>query len=171
MNYSIMHVINGEDHELNVVKRVSVGMMEAIVNMVAESCFVDGEYKPTRFDYFFWVGVIASYTDLDIMQCSDEVRNDLLDDVRFTDKLRGVISPTQLENIENSARELIRAKLDEHPFKSVAKKANEILDKIKGFVTDICDDEDVKAELKNVITKENVETLLQFLAMSANKNK
>lgn len=164
MNFSIMHNIKGEDRELNVAKRVSTGAMESIVNLLVESIFVDGQYKPVRFEPLFWLGVVLTYTDLDAKAFETGELFELFGDKHFTDKLSGVIDPVQLETIRNAAREMIDIKLHEHPLKKVCDKASDLLDTLKENVLNNLANEDVRNELKELLTKENITLFLNQFA-------
>lgn len=163
MNLSIMHIINGKDVEFGIVNRVSISKMEAVISFVVENVFPEGIYMPARFDYYLWLGVIATFTDFDVSEYSQDELYDLFDDKRFTDKIRDAISQVQFERIEKSARELIEIRLNKHPLDDVCAKFTNLLNNINENINNLFKDEDWANEVKEVFSKENIGLLLQYI--------
>ena len=162
MNLSIMHNINGEDVELNIVKNTSVETAEAVVDYIVSNVVYGSEYRPYRFYYCYWVGIINAYTDFDTSAYDDNQLFGMIDDT-LVDKIRAVLSREQLDRIEIAANKKIEAELNKHPMKSIC---DDLSKGVNAIVNNFCDalaDENVREELKKLITKENIGLLVQML--------
>lgn len=121
------------DTEISVVSHVPIETEEAIINTIV-GCVVNSEYKPSRFSYAINSCVLDAYTNVDITNMDINALYELFDTTDVMDNIIRNINGNQLDRIASSARQIIEAKLNEHPFKKLGKDIHNVLVAFNGVI-------------------------------------
>ncbi len=171
MNSTISYIFNGENHSLEIIKRISFSEEESLINEVVSALFDDnGVYCPSRFDYYFWSMILGKYTSFNFDDYSANEIYAIIDDSNIKKVLSEFISDSQLRRMQYSIDEMIQVRLNEHPLKGAMNAIQTIMLEGSDAFKKILSDESFRNQLTEYINNGDQATLIGALNNAAYKN-
>lgn len=171
MNSTISYIFNGDNYNLEIMKRISFSEEESLINEVVSALFDDkGVYYPSHFDYYFWSMILGKYTNFNFDDYSANEIYAIIDDSNIKKTLSDFISDSQLHRIQGSIDKMIQMRLNEHPLKGVMNVIQTIMLEGSDAFKKILSDESFRNQLTEYINNGDRATLIGALNNAAYKN-
>ena len=167
MNYSIAFELNGQLHELECKKTISLENVKTISEGIAECVMHDGNYAPYNFDFYYWGFILKYFTNIDLESFGTEELWDIMcaDEGRLIANLKDATSEFQRQLIRNSAQELIDVKLNEHPFTPIAAKLNKFFEDVQSALKVLVSDESARKNIFDVLSSGDLSNIQNLIDM------